>query len=55
MYLPSEKRTLEFMIEQKLMDKGDVVINPESSDIEFFSALTDMCTLNKLRDANNGT
>ena len=55
MYSPDEKRTLDFMIEQKLTKKGDVVTNPESSDAEFFSALTDICTLNKLRDANNGT
>ena len=55
MYLPNEKRTLDFMIEQKLKSKGDVVQESETNDEDFFSALADICTLNKLRDANNGT
>ena len=55
MYSPTEKRILDLMIKQKLGEKGDIVLDAETSDAEFFSAMTDICTLNKLRDANNDT
>lgn len=55
MYSPNEKKTLDFMIEQKLKEKAKVVLDAEVSDMGFFSALADICTLNKIRDANNDT
>ncbi len=54
MYTQAEKK-VDFIIEQKLKEKADIVQNIEISDAEFISALTNICILNQLRDANNGT
>ena len=48
----NEKEAVNSMIEQKLKKRADVVTTTESSDAEFLNALSEICTLNKLRDAN---
>ena len=46
-----EKESLKEYIEMELREKGKIVINTEKTDKEVLSALLDICTLNKLRDA----
>jgi hypothetical protein len=47
-----EEGSLSEMIEHKIREKAKIVMDEETKDKEFFTALTDICTLNKLRDAN---
>jgi len=51
---PNEKEVIEDLIERELKEKGKIVINTEKTDPKILSALIDICTLNKLRDANKG-
>ncbi len=48
----SEKNAIDILIEQKFKSRVETILNPDISGSEFVSNLLDICTLNKLRDAN---
>jgi hypothetical protein len=45
-----ERGALKTMIDRRLEQKIEKIINPETSDNDFFSSLFDVCTLNKLKE-----
>ena len=49
--MENEREALKKAVEQKLKEKGILIVNTEKTDSEFLSALIDVCTLNQLRDA----
>jgi len=49
---PNEKRIMKEFIERELKAKGQIIVNTEKTDPEVLKTLLDICTLNKLRDAN---
>jgi hypothetical protein len=45
-----EKEALKIRINQKLSEKGRIVVDTSISDEKFILNLLDVCTLNQLRD-----
>jgi len=45
-----EKEALKIRINQKLEEKGEIIVNTAISDEKFIDNLLNVCTLNQLRD-----